>query len=765
MTRSFSPKIILNDLTAGLVVFLVALPLCLGVALASGAPLFSGILAGVIGGIVVGMLSGSHLSVSGPAAGLTAIVAAKISALGSFQNFLAALLVSGIIQVALGCARAGSIAAFFPSSVIKGLLAAIGIILILKQIPHAVGHDTDPEGEMSFSQIDHKNTFSELASMMDDFQVGALVVGITSILLLLVWDRVPFLKKSPVPAPLVVVLYGIGANELFLGLGDFWAIGPTHLVDVPVAATLKQFLGFLDLPNVSAFKMPAVYVAGFTLAFVASLETLLNLEAVDKLDPQQRSSPPNRELIAQGAGNIASALVGGLPVTSVIVRSSVNVNAGAKTKLSAIIHGGFLLLSVALIPLWLRKIPLSALAAILLVTGIKLASPALFKQMWKEGKSQFIPFFVTVAGIVFTDLLVGILLGAMTSIAFILRSNFLQPIHRVMERHVSGDVLRVGLPNQVSFFKRAALEKVLREVPRGGHVLLDARNTNYIDPDVLDLFDDFRKTTAPAHGVKLSKIGFQDEYRLADDMQFVDYTSREAQAALTPEIALEILRAGNERFCAGHRIERDLALQRTATADGQFPMAVIFSCIDSRTPVELVFDLGLGDVFSVRIAGNVAYDKVLASMEYGCAIAGAKLLVVMGHSSCGAVKAAIELFGSPQSVLEATGCGNLEGLISEIQSSVEPQEALASRTWLPAQRSAHSEIVAKRNILRTVRSVREKSRTLDALVGENKLAIVAAFHDVRTGKITFYRTAHSSNRELSLPKLEDELATFGYQSA
>lgn len=758
MTRSFSLKIVLNDLTSGLVVFLVALPLCLGVALASGAPLFSGILAGVIGGIVVGILSGSPLSVSGPAAGLTAIVAAKISALGSFQNFLAALLVSGILQVALGLARAGSIAAFFPSSVIKGLLAAIGTILILKQIPHVVGHDPDPEGEMSFSQTDDKNTFSELAAMLEDFQPGAMVVGITSILLLLMWGRVSFLKKSPIPAPLVVVLFGIGANEIFLHLGDFWSIDSTHLVDVPVAATFEQFFGFLDLPNLSAFKMPAVYAAGGTLALVASLETLLNLEAVDKLDPQQRSSPPNRELVAQGAGNIIAALIGGLPVTSVIVRSSVNVNVGAKTKLSTIIHGVLLLLSVALIPLWLRKIPLSALAAILLMTGIKLANPALFKQMWREGKSQFIPFVVTVVGIVFTDLLVGIMLGAVTSIGFILRSNFLQPIHRVIERHVSGDVLRIGLPNQVSFFKRAALEKVLREVPRGGHVLLDARNTNYIDPDVLDLFDDFRKTIAPAHGVKLSKIGFQEGYRFEDDIQFVDYTSRETQSALSPEIALEIFKAGNERFCSGHRIERDLTLQRTATADGQFPMAVIFSCIDSRTPVELVFDLGLGDVFSVRIAGNVARDKVLASMEYGCAVAGAKLLLVMGHSSCGAVNAAIDLFDSRQSVLDVTGCGHLGGLLSEIQLSVEPQEALASRTWLPAQRSAYSDTVAKRNVLHTVRVIREKSKTLDALVSENKLAIVAAFQDVKTGKVTLYQTAYSSNRDLNLPKLEEELS-------
>ena len=759
MTRSFSLKTLPNELAAGTVVFLVALPLCLGVALASGAPVFSGILAGIIGGVVVGVLSGSPLSVSGPAVGLSAIVAAKISELGSFENFLAALLVSGVLQVLLGLARAGSIAGFFPSSVIKGLLAAVGTLLILKQIPHAVGHDPDPEGEMSFFQTDDKNTLTELASMLDDFQPGAMAVGIGSLLLLLLWGRVSFLKKSHVPAPLAVVLLGVLANEVFLKLGPFWSIDSTHLVEVPIASHWGQFPEFLSFPNLSAFQTPAVYMAGLTLAMVASVETLLGIEAVDKLDPQQRSSPPNRELIAQGVGNMIAGLVGAMPITALVVHGSVNVNAGAKTKASTILQGMLLLTAVALIPVWLRKIPIASLAAVLIVTGAKLAHPSLFKQMWRGGRSQFIPFMVTVLGIVFTDLPWGIMLGAATSIGFILRSNFLQPIHRVVERHVSGEVLRIGLPNQVSFFKRAILEKVLREVPHGGHVLLDARNTDYVDPDVLDLIEDFGKTIAPAHGVKLSKLGFKEGYAFEDDIQFVDYSSRESQSALSPKGALEILKAGNERFCSGHRIERDLTLQRSATADGQFPMAVIFSCIDSRTPVEMVFDLGLGDVFSVRIAGNIPRDKVLGSMEYSCAVAGAKLLLVMGHSSCGAVNAAINLFTSEKSVLEATGCGNLEGLITELQKAVDPTEALAARTWQPAQRAAYSDTVAKRNVLRAVHTIREKSQTLDTMVREQRLAIVAAFQDVKTGRVTFYQTADSGDMDLELPRLEDELSS------
>ena len=760
MTRSLTLRTLPNDLMAGIVVFLVALPLSLGVAVASGAPLFAGILGGIIGGVVVGILSGSPLSVSGPSPGLTAIVLAEISSLGSFENFLAALFVCGFIQVGFGLARIGSVAAFFPSSVIKGLLAAIGLILILKQTPHAIGHDPDPEGEMAFSQPDNKNTFSELVSMLDDFQPGAMVVGIVSVLLLLAWSRIPFLKRSKVSAPLVVLVLGVVANKLFLGLGDVWAIDPSHLLEVPVAGGWTEILGFLKHPNFSAFQLPAVYMAGATLAAVASLETLLNLEVLDRLDPQQRSSPSNRELLAQGLGNMTAALVGGLPVTSMIVGSSVNVSVGAKTKSSAVSYGLLMVAVAVATPLWLKEIPLASLAAVLLVTGVRLANPSVFRQMWREGKSQFIPFIVTVLGIVFTDLLVGVLLGAATSIAFILRSNFLQPIHRVIERHVSGDVLRIGLPNQVSFFKRAALDKVLREVPHGGQVLLDARNTNYIDPDVLDLFEDFGKTIAPAHGVKLSRIGFKEGYRFEDDIQFIDYSSREAQTALTPKIALDVLKAGNERFCSGHRIERDLTLQRSATADGQFPMAVIFSCIDSRTPVEMVFDLGLGDVFSVRIAGNIERDNVLGSMEYGCAVAGAKLLVVMGHSSCGAVGAAVNLFGGEQSVLEATGCGNLEGLISEIQSSVDPHEAAAARTWQPSRRTAYLDTVAKRNVLRTIRTICEKSQTLEVMIREQRLAVVAAFQDVKSGTVTFYQTAYSSSLDLNLPNIEDELARF-----
>ena len=726
-----------RDFTAGLVVFLVAVPLCLGIALASGAPLLSGVLAGIVGGILVGMLSGSQTSVSGPAAGLTAIVAAQIVSLGSFPAFLLAVVLAGLIQIGLGLARAGFIAAFFPSSVIKGLLAAIGVILILKQIPHVLGHDPDPEGDMAFQQPDHENTFFELARTIGDLHPGAAVIGLLSIAVLVVWARWKPLKSSVVPAPLIVVLLGVGISQLFRQLGGDWVIEPSHLVQVPVADGLAGFFGFLQLPDFSQWSNPAVYTAAVTLAAVASLETLLCLEAVDKLDPQQRTSPPSRELLVQGIGNVTAGLIGGLPMTSVIIRSSVNINAGGKTKLATVVHGVFLLVSVAFLPMWLNLIPLSCLAAILVVTGVKLASPAVVKQMWNEGRYQFAPFALTVVAIVLTDLLIGILIGLTVSIAFILDSNMRRPIRRFVEKHLGGDVLHIELSNQVSFLNRAALSKVLDEVPRGGDVLLDAQSTDYIDPDVLGLIRDFKGHTGPARGVEVSLLGFLSQYELDDQTQYVDYSTRELQAAVTPKQVLQILKDGHERFRTGRRLTRDLGRQVLATAGGQHPLAVVLSCIDSRTPAELVFDLGLGDIFSVRIAGNVISRKVLASAEYGCAVAGAKLILVMGHTRCGAVTAAVNLIGETRTPAEATGCQHLDHIVRDIQQSTDPVACRGAEQLPAAEKQSFVDAVARRNVSRVVERMRQESQTLDGLVREGKIAILGAMYDVVTGEIGF----------------------------
>jgi len=742
-TRMLSAQTIPLDLRSGLVVFLVALPLCLGVALASDAPLISGVLAGIVGGIVVGSISRSQTSVSGPAAGLTAIVAAQIAVLGSFEAFLLAVVIAGIMQVILGIIRAGFIAAFFPSSVIKGLLAAIGVILILKQIPHLFGHDTDPEGEMSFRQPDQETTFSELGAMVNDIDFGASLIGLTSVAILVVWERVKFLKKSPVPAPLIVVLVGFGMNYLFREFGTGLALAASHLVQVPVAESAVSFMNFLVMPDFSQWTNPLVYKAAVTIAIVASLETLLNLEAVDRIDPQQRNSPPSRELFAQGVGNITAGLIGGIPVTSVIIRSSVNINAGVQTKLSTIFHGFLLVTSVVFFPQILNQIPLASLAGILLVTGFKLASPQLVSRMWKDGRYQFIPFIVTVLAIVLTDLLIGILIGLAVSMSFILYSNFKTPLRRMMEKHVSEDVLHIELPNQVSFFKRAAIQRALDEVPRGGHVLVDAQNSVFIDPDVIQLIRDFSEETAPARGVEVSLKGFRDKYKLVDRIQYVDYSTREMLERATPQQVLDMLKEGHKRFFSGERLNRDLARQVGGTASSQHPSAVILSCIDSRAPAELIFDLGVGDIFSVRIAGNIAPDRVIGSIEYACAVVGSKLIVVMGHTRCGAVTTALQMMDAEKSVCESTGCQHIDSILDDIQAAFGDGEYHNFDRLNDAEKEKLVTKASIANVEMTIANILERSETLARLVDEGKIAIVGALYDVATGDMEFLNEQES----------------------
>jgi carbonic anhydrase/SulP family sulfate permease len=734
----FKPSNLAKDIPAGLVVFLVALPLCLGISLASNAPLAAGIIAGIVGGLVVGALSGSSTSVTGPAAGLTAVVATQIADLGSFQAFLVAVIVAGALQIVFGILKGGFLSSFFPSSVVKGLLAAIGIIIILKQLPHLVGYDADPVGETDFCQLDQKNTFTELPAALQMFLPGAAVIGLLSVGLLIFWGKVSWLQKSPIPGPLVAVLFGTAVNLVLIQMGHPWAIAPTHLVQVPVAEGASGFLQLFSFPDFSVLGKPALYGAAVTLAVIASLETLLTIEAVDKIDPQQRKSPANRELLAQGAGNIVSGFLGGLPMTSVIVRSGANLNAGAQTKISAIFHGVLLLGCVALLPRWLNQIPLCALAAVLIVTGYKLASPKIIGQMWKEGKYQFLPFAITVIAIVFTNLLTGILIGLGVSLLFILYSNFRRPIHQVLEKHISGNVMRIELPPQVSFLNRAAMQKSLYAIPAGGSIMIDARNADYIDPDILDLLADFKNVTAKAHGVEFKTVGLKEKYsRFDEQVPFADYSSRELQNSIKPREVLDLLKAGHQRFLDGRPLVRDLRRQAGATAKGQFPIAAVLGCIDSRAPVEHIFDLGLGDAFVARIAGNVARDKMIGSLEFACGVAGAKLLMVLGHTSCGAVKASVELKVAGKTAVEATGCDHLDELVGIIQGSIDPSQLKDFSNWADDKKKAFVDEVARKNVLNTMNYIREKSRILDRLVREDKVMMVGAVYDVSTGKVEF----------------------------
>lgn len=739
MTTAFTSQSLRNDLVSGLVVFFVALPLCLGIALASNAPLYSGILGGIIGGIVVGALSGSSTSVSGPAAGLSAIVATELQRLGSFEAFLTAIILAGVIQIILSLLKMGFLSGFFPSSVIKGLLWAIGLILILKQFPHLLGHDADLMGDESFLQLDNQNTFSELIETLFKFHYGAAVIGLFSLALLIICDNIKSLKKIKVMAPVLVIILSTLISSFFSSLGNEWDLYPNHLVQVPVANSLVGSLNFLTFPDLTVLKNFAVYSSAITIALVASLETLLNLEALDKIDPLQRNSPADRELFAQGVGNIMGGLIGSLPLTSVIVRSSVNINAGGQTKLSTIFHGFLIFISVLLVPEWLNKIPLSALAAILITTGFKLANPKVLMQLWNQGKYQFLPFILTLIAIMLTDLLIGILIGLGIALCFILQSNIRRPIKKIIEKHATGqEVLRIELPNQVSFINRAVLEATFKKIPPGGHVLIDANNTDYIDPDILDLINDYQSAAA-AHRVNVSLSGFKDKYpKLLDRIQYVDFTTRELQDKLTPETVLKILIEGNARFREGTRLTRNLERQLYIASTGQFPLAVILSCIDSRAPVELLFDLSIGDIFTVRIAGNVISHKVIGSIEYSTVVAGAKLVVVMGHTSCGAVNSAVDFIIKNKTAFELTGCDNLDSLITEIQKSINLNEFKDFNLWTPSEKENHLNDLAYKNVLHSIEQIREKSPILKELMQQRKISIVGAMYNISNAEVTFF---------------------------
>ena len=495
------------DIPSSIVVFLVAMPLCLGIALASGAPLYSGIIAGIVGGLVVGSLSGSALGVSGPAAGLAVIVLNAILDLGSFEVFLVAVVLAGILQLIMGYAKAGIIAYYFPSSVIHGMLAGIGVLILLKQIPHAFGYDKDPEGDFEFFQADGENTISELVNMLDYISPGVIVITLISIFILVLWES-KFIKGSKIlsmiPGPLLVVITGVILNQIFSNIPEL-VISEEHLVVLPVAANIDEFLGNFSFPEFSALSNYQVYTTAVVLAVVGSLETLLSVEATDKQDPMKRITPTNRELKAQGVGNIISGLIGGLPLTQVIVRSSANQQSGAKSKTSAIAHGLLLLLSVVLIPKLLNLIPLATLAAILLMVGFKLARPSLFKKMYREGRGQLIPFTVTIVGIIFTNLLIGIALGMVVAVFIILRNNYRIPFKMKRENLAGKENIRIALSEDVSFLNKASLQQLLLQIPNDSSVEIDARKTHFIHHDAKEIIEDF-EISAKLRNINVSII-------------------------------------------------------------------------------------------------------------------------------------------------------------------------------------------------------------------------------------------------------------------
>jgi len=486
-----------TDIKAGLVVFLVALPLCLGIALAQNAPLFSGIISGIIGGIIVSAISGSRLSVSGPAAGLTSIVLSSVALLGSFEAFLLSVTIAGVFQVILGICRAGLIGYYFPTAVIKGMLSAIGIILVMKQIPHLLGDDKNPEGDEAFFQIDDQNTFSEMLRMFDAPHFGSIIIAAVSLFILIAWQSGAIKRNkilSQVPSALLVVVVAVIIDLLFNSFAPRLEVKEEHLVRLPEFKSAGDFFTSFLHPDFSAWKNPKIYQVAAIIAAVASLETLLSLEAVDKLDPDNHVSPTNRELIAQGTGNILSGLVGGLPITSVIVRSSVNVNAGGKSQMAAIFHGFLFIAAIFLLPNALQLIPLSSLAAILILTGYKLARPGIFKNMWDQGLDQFLPFIVTVLVMLFSDLLWGVLVGIVISIFFILKQNYKSPFKMIQEE-IDGELnVFIKLSQNVTFINKGKFIELFKTIPVGSVVHIDGGRATFIDKDVLEIISAFKQS-------------------------------------------------------------------------------------------------------------------------------------------------------------------------------------------------------------------------------------------------------------------------------
>ncbi|MFA6051926.1 MAG: SulP family inorganic anion transporter [Methylobacter sp.] len=496
-----------DDIPAGIVVFLVALPLCLGIALASGAPLFSGLIAGLVGGLIVSWLSGSQLAVSGPAAGLTVIVFNAIETLGSFQGLLVACVLAGIMQLALGFLRAGIIGAFFPSAVIEGMLAAIGLILIIKQIPHAAGYHASYEGDESYMKETAESSFIEFFDAFNGISPGSIVISVVALLLLILWNTAWFKKQKLlklIPGPLAAVVWGVGYNVATRRFAPDWAVSNEHLVSLPVSEKAADFFSNFVLPDssyLSHLGNPHVYTVAVTIAIIASLETLLSLEATDKLDPLKRLSPTNRELKAQGVGNIISGLLGGLPMTAVIVRSAASINAGGQTRVSCFTHGVFLLLSVMYLAYYLNYIPLACLAAILLHTGYKLANPVLFKKFYQKGMSQFLPFAITVIAILVTDLLKGMAIGMVIGLFFVIKANY----HAAITLTQDGSDYLLSLNKDVSFLNKALLRKFVLSIPEQSTVTIDASKAKFIDHDILETIEDFL-STAPDDNITVEVI-------------------------------------------------------------------------------------------------------------------------------------------------------------------------------------------------------------------------------------------------------------------
>jgi len=714
------------DFIAAIVVSLVAIPLCLGTALASGAPLLSGILSGIIGGIIVGILSGSAVSVSGPAAGMAAVVLSTISQLGDFNTFLLALMLAGIIQVIIGFTRAGFIADYVPSNVVEGLLCAIGILLIVKQLPFAFTLSSSlAELKMHLLDMDEGLSLKPLSDLVYHINSGAIILSIIAMTILIYFDRTKIKLLKIIPGPIVAVLIGILINEVFIYLNSYLAQNTPQLVNIPHHEKFSDFIAQLNTPKWSEWSNPKVYFYALVLALVASLETLLNIKASEKIDKKRRSCSKDRELVAQGIGNLAAGFIGGIPITSVIVRTSVNIQTGGKTKFSTILHGTIILFAILILPKTLNKIPLSTLATILIYTGYKLTKPSIYFKIYNQGADRFVPFIATIISIVMLNILEGILIGLFISLFYILKSNSSARLNIIKEIYPNGVTNRLVLPQQTTFLNKASLIAELNAIPKKSQLIIDARYSDYVDKEIVELITDYQQHQAPNKQILLNLMGFKENYNIHNYIDFINVTTFDVQTILTPLQALNILKEGNHRFLADTCIHRNLKNDIKHTATTQHPIAVVLGCIDSRVPVETIFDMSFGDLFCIRVAGNVVNDDVLASIEYAGNIIGAKLIVVLGHTRCGAIQAACN----------GVETGHITQLLAKIKPSITAEtETIHHRTGNNIE-FVHN--VTEINIANTLLHIYQESKILRKMIDSDEIGLIGALYDISTGEVNF----------------------------
>jgi carbonic anhydrase len=722
-----------DDIRAGLVVFLIALPLCLGIALASGAPLFSGIIAGIVGGLVVGYLSGSSLSVSGPAAGLTVIVFNGIQQLNNqFSAFLLAVVIAGVLQVLLGYMRAGAISLFFPTAVIRGMLAAIGLTLILKQIPHALGDDRDAEGEFEFFQLDGRNTLTELVNAIGDPQFGAVIISIAAFVILFTWDRlgqrVRFLQW--IPASLVAVAVGALLNIFLSAYFPTLTLLTLHMVNLPIISNLSEASQLITFPDFSQIANPQVYMTGATIAIVASLETLLNVEATDKLDPQKRRTPANQELKAQGVGNMVAGLLGGIPVTSVIVRSSTNILAGAKSKLSAIVHGVLLLLSVLFFARAMNYIPLASLAVILIFTGYKLAKWDIFKSMYALGWAQFLPFIVTIVAVLFTDLLIGIGIGMVVGIVFILKENLQTSYFLTNKVHNNQEYTRIDLSEHVSFLNKASIAQILENIPPHSIVEIDGTKSTFIDYDVLEVIRDFQQTAQEKNIILNFTNHVHREYNIKTGEIEIDHTHFEN----TYQQLLE-----NNKKWVAEKLNLDPDFF-TNMAKGQHPRFLFISCSDSRVHPNEITGTQPGEMFIHRNVANLVVNtdlNFMSVLQYAVEVLKVEHIIVCGHYGCGGIKASMQR--------------EYHGLIDKWLRNIKDIYRLhkAELDAIPDEDDRFNRLV-ELNIIEQVYNLHKTSIIQKAWQADAKVRVHGWVYDIREGIL----------RDLNV-RIEDEFDEFG----